>query len=293
MTITFQKGKGVAANGTWFEAGTPGYDYWRQAGGDDYSTFGRNTALSMGLTPGQSYKPSEFMPRFTAMTEIAKRMPYITRGMQMGTDPQRYASMLGDYDFRDPTSFYQQYKEPGYSTMQAPDRAYYDYIFGKSNVSPFIGQEPVSPYLGSPGRVAGGTAYGQAQRYLGGGVPTAATGGGQTGQMPTTESIYFGMMPKFESPRMEEYYRQNYGRIWSDFMSGIYKEKFGDVDFSKLSQEEIGNKMLDYTINPQQILGEFQAYLKEYPWEENYINIPAQMKGEYQSRLAPKTRWLY
>lgn len=85
------------------------------------------------------------------------------------------------------------------------------------------------------------------------------------------EETYGGMRPRSSSRGYTDYWKNQYGNVFSDWES------------------ELGR--LAMAGQPPALT--FQSYLSSYPWLQNYLGQSPGARGQVgQSKYAPRTRWL-
>ncbi len=76
--------------------------------------------------------------------------------------------------------------------------------------------------------------------------------------------LYRTMQPKKGSTSFMDYWSNNYGKVWNQFLG---------------------------TMSPQNPNPSFGGYLGTYPWLQNWYNQSPYQRGERPSAFSPQLRW--
>ena len=87
----------------------------------------------------------------------------------------------------------------------------------------------------------------------------------------TPEASYFGVLANRRfTPAQSSYWGGQYGNIYNRFLG-------------QLGQTAMGGRM------PTQTFG---GFLGQYPWQQQWMNLPRWQRGFRESAFSPSMRWL-
>lgn len=106
------------------------------------------------------------------------------------------------------------------------------------------------------------------------------------------QGYYFASMPTFATPNMEEFYRNNYNYLYSQYQTEQNKKMIGAGSFNPQTT----------SFNPSSYGQGFQTtggvdtftdWLDKYDWTGEYNKLPQNQTGtNTKYRFAPPTRWI-